>query len=225
MSAQLYWNQIKSQVTGFYEKNKKSTQLIGGGIIAVIALSVFWTSYWHPKREKEAAVKIAKLHHYFETDSFLVVLNGIKGKNMATAPEIADDYWLTQKGKEAALMAGLSYLATEKWEKAIKYLDKTNPKDLILGPSIIAAKATCYAELGKLEKAAGLYESAAEKGKNEFTAQYYKKAGIHFELANEYKSALRCFEKIKTHYSQTPEASDIDKYIYRVKGLLGELNN
>ncbi|MBS3914585.1 MAG: hypothetical protein KG003_08800 [Bacteroidetes bacterium] len=199
--------------------------IAGISVAVVVGLILTWSLYWHPKREHESAAKIAKLHHYFETDSFSIVVNGIKGKKMATAPQIADDYGFTEKGREAALMAGLSYMHLAKWDKAIKYLDKAKADDIILGPSIYAAKGTCYAEMDKTEKAAEAYEKAAKMGDNDFTAEYYKKAGMHYEKAKEYKAALRCYQEIKSRFGKTEVASDIDKYIYKVKGLLGELNN
>jgi tetratricopeptide (TPR) repeat protein len=225
MSEQNIFNRYADKIRNFYSGNKKIVNIVGGSVILVIGLIAFWTLYWHPKREHAAAAKLAKIQHYFDTDSLNIVLNGIKGKKLTTAPEIADSYGFTKKGKEAALMAGVAYLQTGKYEKALKYLDKADANDLLLGPSIAAAKAGCYAELGKIEKAAETYEKAADWGNNEFTALFLKKAGIQFELAKDYKSAIRCWEKLRSHYSKTPEASDVEKYIYRAKAYLGELNN
>ncbi|MCC7299169.1 MAG: tetratricopeptide repeat protein [Bacteroidia bacterium] len=225
MSTDNFLNQTGKSIKDFYTKYRKVVNIAAISIVAIAGLIAFLSIYWMPQREKAAATKLSKLHHYFETDSFAVVVNGIKGKKMATAPEIADDYSFTKKGKEAALMAGLSYMHLSKWEKAEKYLSKANSKDLILGPSILAAKATCYSEMNKPDKAAAAFEKAGDMGKNDFTVQYYKKAGIHYEKAGELKKALRCYEIIKSEYSKTEVGSDIDKYIYKVKGLLGELNN
>lgn len=225
MSTENFWNQLVSRVKGFYQSNRKLINVAGIGIVVIAGLIAFISIYWMPQREQAASQKLAKLHHYFETDSFAVVVNGIKGKKMATAPQIADDYSFTKKGKEAALMAGLSYLQLGKWENAEKYLNKADADDLLLGPSILAAKATCYSELGKTEKAASTYEKAGEMGKNDYTAQYFKKAGMHYEKAGKLKDALRCYQIIKDQYSSTEIGSDIEKYIYKVKGLLGELNN
>ncbi len=225
MSTENIFNRISSEVGNYYTNNKKNTNIIGGTLLLLGGLIAFWTLYWHPKRENDAALKLAKLHHYFDSDSFNIVVNGIKGKKIATAPNIADSYGFTKKGKEAALMAGLSFMHTGKFEKAIKYLDKSDANDLLLAPAIISAKAACYAELGKPDKAAKQYEKAAELGNNDYTSQFLKKAGIQYELAKDYKSAIRCWEKLRQSFGKSPEASDIEKYIYRAKGLLGELNN
>lgn len=224
MSAPFNWTNFVMQFKAFYAVNRKALNIAVIAVVGVTAISLTLKLWWLPKREKEAGAKLAKLHHYFQKDSFEVVLKGIKGKKMATAPQIADQYWLTEKGKEAALMAGEAYLQTGKFDKALDYLDKADADDIFLAPAILNAKASCYAELGKIEKAAKLYEEAGDLGKNDFCAQFYKNAGAHYELAKEYKDALRCYEKIKKQHSTTPEAGDIDKYIYRVKGLLGELN-
>lgn len=225
MSAENIWNQITERLKNYYANHRKTANIIGGGVLLILALIAFVGLYWQPKREAAAATKLAKLHHYFETDSFAVIVNGIKGKKMATAPEIADGYPFTSKGREAGLMAGLSYLHLGKWEKALKYLKKAGANDMILGPSILAAQATCYSELGEYKQAAKAYEKAADWGENDYTAQYYKKAGIQFEKAGDLKSALRCYEIVKSDYHKAEIASDIEKYIYKVKGMLGELNN
>lgn len=225
MSSGNFWIQYTQSIRNWYANNKKIANIAGIVLVVAAGLSLFWSLYYHPKREHEAAAKLAKLHHYFDSDSFNVVLYGIKGKKLTTAPEIADKYPFTKKGKEAALMAGCSFLQTGKFEKALKYFDKVDANDIILGPATVAAKAACYAELGKPDKAAATYEKAALLGKNEYTSQFLKKAGIQFELAKDYKSALRCYEKLKSEFSSTSDGSDIDKYIYRTKGLLGELNN
>lgn len=224
MSDQFNWSIIKGQISAFYGENKKAMNIAGISVIAVLALSLGWTKYWLPSREKAAGEQLARLQHYFGVDSFEVVLKGIKGKKMATAPQIADKYFGTNKGREAALMAAEAYLQTGKFEKALEYFDKVSPDDHLLSSAVLFGKGTCYAELGKIEKAASYYEKAAKTADNEYAAQFYKEAGKHYELANELKSALRCYEEIKSKYSTTPEGSDIDKYITKVKALLGEYN-
>lgn len=214
----------RASLNAFYSGNKKVVTQSGITILSVVSITLFWSLYWHPHRESEAAAKLAPLHHYFEKDSFGVVLKGIKGKKMMTAPEIADSYFLTDKGKEAAMMAGIAYMKEGNFEKAIPYLDKAKPEDQFLSAAILNAKASCYAELGKLEKAAEIFVEAGKKSKSDFSAQFWKSAGIHYEQAEIYGDALECFEKIKYEYSESPEAEDIDKYIYKVKALQGDFN-
>ncbi len=229
-SAKFSFSAIKVAIAAFYSNNKKVLNIVVPVLILIIGAAVFWTTYWLPKAESEAGAKLARLQHYFAKDSFEVVLRGIKGKKMATAPQIADSYGYTKKGKEAALMAAIAYLQTGKHEKALKYFDKTAAGDKILGPTILAGKASCYSEMGKNEKAASLYEDAGDLGKNDYTVQFYFYAGNLFELSKEYKSAVRCYEKIKSQVGNRPtgireiDNNEIDKYISKAKGLAGELN-
>lgn len=215
---------IQSSIKAYYEANTKRVQIIGLAAIAVIGASVYWFQFYMPSQEKEAEVKFAKLWHYFKTDSLDVVLKGDKANKIMSAVEIANKYGMTTKGKEASLMAGLAYLKKGEFQKALDYLNNFNGGDAILGPSTIAAKAACYSGLGELSKAADLYEKAAKLGDNEYTSTYYQKAAIHYELTKDYSSALSCYETLESKYSSTREGQEAEKYIYRLKGLMGELN-
>lgn len=215
---------IQTSIKAYYETNKKRVQQVGIAAIAVIGVAVYWFQFYMPSQEKEAEVKFAKLWHYFKSDSLDVVLKGDKANKIMSAVEIADKYGMTSKGKEASLMAGLSYLKKGEYRKALDYLDNFNGGDVILGPSTIAAKAACYSGLGELSKAADLYEKAAKLGENEYTSVYYQKAAVHYELTKDYSSALSCYETLESKYSATREGQEAEKYIYRLKGLMGELN-
>ena len=150
---------------------------------------------------------------YGDTDSIMIFWG--KGTEVKDA---------ALKGKEAALVAGLSYLKKAEYKKGLDYLDKFSANDALLGPSIIAAKAACKSGLGELEKAASLYEKAARLGDNEYTSIYFQKAGVHYELSKNYSAALACYEELDNKYGTTREGQDAEKYIYRLKGLMGELN-
>lgn len=198
------------------------------GIVVVIAM-VVWGLYWFPKRSYEAAKMKAHLHYFFENDSMSVVLKGYKeGKvKVMGAPEIAKKYWMTKAGKEAAIMAGLAYMKTGKWQEAIDFLDKTNVREPLLGSVLMGAKAGCYAELKKYEKAADLYLKAAEFGDNELSDKFYLYSGMHYELAKDYKSAANAYELGKANASDNAsqyeqEMGSIDKYIAKAKALLGK---
>lgn len=215
---------IKTGITSYYEANQKRVQMIGFAAIAVVGGAIYWTQFYMPSQEKEAEVKFAKLWHYFKSDSLDVVLKGDKANKIMSAVEIADKYSMTAKGKEASLMAGLSFLKKGEYKKALDHLDNFSGGDAILGPSVIAAKAACYSGLGELSKAADFYEKAAKLGENDYTSAYYQKAAVHYELTKDYSSALSCYETLESKYSATREGQEAEKYIYRLKGLMGELN-
>lgn len=224
MNVQEIWNQKRASISNYYSQNTKKVNYIAIGVLAIIGLGIYYINFYKPSQEKAASEKLAKLHYYFKNDSMQVVLNGFKPLKVVSAPSIADDYSSTRAGKEAALMAGIAYLKTGKFKNALEYLDKTAAKDELLSAAVISLKASCKSEMGNLNDAADLFEQAAAMADNEFAATYLKKAGIHHELNKDYKSALKCYETIQKKYSATPEGSDIEKYIFKMKAQLGELN-
>jgi tetratricopeptide (TPR) repeat protein len=224
MNVQEIWQQKRQSISDYYSQNSKKVNYILIGFLAVIGLGIYWTSFYKPAQEKAAAEKLAKLHYYFKNDSMNVVLKGFKPFKVVSAPSIADDYSSTRAGKEAALMAGIAYIKTAKFKEALEYLDKTSAKDDLLSASVIALKGSCKSEMGNLGDAASLFEQAAAVSENEFAAMYLKKAGIHHELNKDYSAALKCYETIQKKYSTTPEGSDIEKYVFKMKAQLGEFN-
>jgi len=219
---------LRQRLTDFYSNNKKTVQIVAGSLVVIVGGSYYWYGIHMPQQESQAAEKLAKLEYYFMNDSTAMVLNGNKALKIESAPSIADSYSGTHKGSEAALMAGLTYLHTGEFQKALDYLDMADAGDAILAPQIISAQAACYSELNDYAKAASLYERAAKLGDNEFTARNYVKAAQHYTLNKDYKEALRCWETLKQDYPLSQEmgqeVQNADMYIQHLKGLLGDLN-
>ncbi len=218
---------LLQSVSSFYQENKNRVLYIGGGILAIAAGIIAWNYYYIPQQEEAASEKFAKISHFFTTDSMDIVLKGDKKRKITSAVEIADDYSFTKKGKEAALMAGLAYLNKGQTEKALEYLNKFEAEDSYLYPSVIAAKATCYSDQGDYKKAAGLYEKAAKEANSEASASFYVRAAQHYEKAEDLKSALECYEVVVKKYSTAEDGKyfqNAEINIYRLKGLMGDLN-
>ena len=75
-----------------------------------------------------------------------------------------------------------------------------------------------YSELKDYSKAVTYYKKAADKSKNSFTTPLFlKKLGLVYEEQKEYKSAEDAYQKIKSDYSDSFEASVIDSYIARAQ--------
>jgi len=219
---------LRQSAGAFYNQNKKTVQMVGAAIVIIAGGSYYWYGVHMPAQESKAAEKLAKLEYYFMNDSTQMVLNGNKALKIASAPSIADEFGGTKKGSEAALMAGLTYLHTGEFQKALDYLEMARMGDAVLGPQVLAAQAACYSELNDMGKAAKMYERAAKLGDNEFTARNYVKAAQHYTLNKDYKAALRCWQVLKDEYPLSQElgqdVQNADMYINQLKGLLGELN-
>lgn len=206
-------------VKKFYDKNKKPIVYIGGAIIGLLVLYVAYTFLYLNPRNSEASNEIWKVQQAFEKDSFELVLKGRTGKNeMKSAIDIADEYSGTDQANLACFYAGVAYLRTGKYAKAIEYLEKFSSSDDVIGPTAKGLLADAYVEQGNLEKGASLYEKAAAMSINEYsTPKYLKKAADIYLYQKEYKKAQSLYEKIKKDFEKSTIARDMDKYIELAK--------
>jgi len=211
----------------FYEQNKKAVTYGGGGLLAIIVLFSAYTFYWLPGQEKEAQNEAFFAQNFFERDSFNLALNG--GINVQTADgpktmmgfrDIADSYSATKTGNVANYSAGICLLRLGKFEEAIEYLEKFDGSDEMLAPVATGALGDANMELNKIDVAIKYYLKAADKSTNSFTTPIYlKKAAFAYEQNANYSEALAAYERLKSEYSKSTEARDVDKYIARVKTL------
>jgi len=218
---------IVQNLKSYYEENRKKVNYISIGAISIVALFIGWNFYYLPQQEATAAEKFRKIHSFFAKDSFDIVIKGDKKRKITSAVEIADKYGFTVKGNEAALVAGLAYLNKGDYDNALDYLNQFEAKDRALNPPVISAKATCYSEKGDYKKAAGLFERAAKECDNDLSANYYVRAAQHYEKAEKFSDALECYETIIKKYSTAEDGRYVqtaELNIYRLKGLMGELN-
>jgi tetratricopeptide (TPR) repeat protein len=209
----------------FYEEHKNIINYGGGGLLVVIALFCAYTFYWLPGKEKEAANEMFWAQSYFERDSFKIALNG--GVQVRTADgdkammgfeQVADEYGITKAGTVAHYYAGICYLRTGQFEKAIEQLQQYNGDDEMISSIAIGAIGDAHMELNKIDEAVKYYLKAAENKNNGFTTPLFlKKAGFAYELQNNFAEALNLYERIKKEYSRSTEAREIDKNIAKVK--------
>jgi tetratricopeptide (TPR) repeat protein len=202
-----------SSTEHFIERNQRilSYALLG----LVLLVSGYWLTkkYYYFPQEEKAEVAIFRAQIYFEKDSFKLALNG-DGMNLGFV-EIARKYSSTKAGNLANYYAGISYLNSGNFQKAIDYLEDFSTEDNLVEAVSIGAIGDAYLELGNKDKAANYYEKAA-KNDNEFTAPTYLfKLGLLQEDMGKTKDALENYQIIKTKYKKSAEYTLIDKYITR----------
>ena len=209
-----------TQSEQFIEKNQKLIIRIVCGVIVVLALFFVYKNYIYEPKVKEAANQIYTAQRYFEADSFNLALNG--DGNALGFLDIASMYSSTPSGKLANLYCGLCYLKLGENENAVKYLEKFSSGDALLNNMAIANTGDAYMDLGEYSKAAKMYRKAAASDVNPLTTPYFMyKEGIALMQAEDYKGAVKAFEKIQIEY---PEYADnlqvqIEKYISKAKSL------
>lgn len=193
------------------------TKLIGAvAVIASIIIIIFgYNSLIKAPRENSALEQMATAERYFEIDSFNIALNG-DGINFGFN-QIIDEYGSTKAARLAHFYAGYCNLNLGNFEEAISQLEDFNAKDEILQARAYCGIGDAYTEMGQYDKAVSYFMKAANYRENDFSATYLMKAGLIYEQLEKYADAQKVYEKVKSHYSNTVEAQEIDKYIERTK--------
>jgi len=165
-------------------------------------------------KEKEAQSAMFQAQNWFEKDSFAVALSG-QGEAMGFE-QIAENYGLTKAGNLAHYYAGVCCMKTGKFDAAVEHLESFSSDNALVGPIAAGLLGDAYVENGNLDKAGSQYMKAGNLNKNKITSPiFFKKAGMVFEETKEFKKAVDAYEKIKFDFTESQEASDIDKYITR----------
>lgn len=200
----------------FIEKNQKMLVNVILVLIVIIGIYFSYNRFVVEPKVKEASSQIFGAQNYFEKDSFNLALQG--DGNVLGFLEISDKYGSTPAGNLANYYAGLSYLYTGEYENAIKYLKKFSSDDLLLSNLAVANIGDAYMQMGDYKKAAEFYKKAAASKANEFsTPMFLMKNALALEKAEDYKGALKVYEKIDQEYPSSPEAREIEKYIERAQ--------
>lgn len=194
------------------------------GFVAVVALVtvgyLLYGKFVIEPKEDEAVNEMFQAQQYYQkavdgvaSDSlFTLSLKGGEGKYGFL--DIADKYSGTNAANLAHYYAGMAYLNTKKFKEAIAELDKFKSDDKMLNSIAKGAIGDAFAQINQLDQALNYYVKAIESSKNELTTPHYLfKAGQVALALNKKDKALQYFTDIKTNYSTTPEASNIEALI------------
>jgi len=198
----------------FFQKNAR---LIYGCVAAVLLIALAILAYnrfiLQPQKEKAQAA-MYQAEQKFAAGDFELALAG--DDNVMGFEEIIDTYG-ARGGKSVYLYAGACALQTGDFDKALQYFKKYNGEEKILLSRAQAGMGDAYVGLEDYKNALAAYEKAAATVDDMFAAGYLLKAGQVAEELGDRDKALACYNRIKDQYPQSPEASDIDKYITRIE--------
>lgn len=215
-----------SKSEDFLLKNKKTILYAVIALIVIIAGIILYNNFVKAPREAEASTALAKGQTMFANQQFAQALNG-DSTGYAGFVKIASDYSSTPAGNLANLYAGLCYANLDKWEDAVKFLDKYSPaNDEMVSPAAIAALGNAYAHVKQLDKAVDALKKAAKMAdsqaldntNNSLSPTFLIQAATILESQNKKDEALKIYQDIKKKYVNSAVSQEIDKYIERALG-------
>ena len=213
-----------NQKEAVFMKHKKAISAAIVVVILIIAGVLSYETYISGPREQEASTALAKGQDYFANQQFELALKG-DSTGYKGFLNIASDYSSTDAGNLANLYAGLCYANLDKWNDAVKYLEKYSAADdEMVSPAATAALGNAYAHVKQLDKAveylkkaASMADSEAEgNANNSLSPTFLIQAGEILESQNKKDEALKIYQDIKKKYVNSPVYGEIDKYIERV---------
>ena len=208
-----------SRTEHFIEENQNPILIVIGILVVVILAYLGFNQFYLKPQEVKAQEQVYMAEKYFEMDSLNLALNG-DGLYPGFL-DIMDDYKWTKTANLANYYTGIIYMKKGEFETAIGYLEDFDGDDEMVQPMAIGAIGDCYMELGDPEKAAGYYIEAANYSINDITSPtFLMKAGWTYEINGDYIKAADAYKKIKTEFSKSQEARDIDKFIAHAEGMI-----
>ncbi|MCH5309871.1 MAG: tetratricopeptide repeat protein [Prevotella sp.] len=201
----------------FFLKYKKAIIAAVVALVVIIVGVVLYKTYVSEPKEQKASTAIAKAQDLFAANEFQKALDGdslgVKG-----FVKLADEFSGTDAGNLANLYAGLCYAKLDKWEDAVKYLEKFDgADDQMVSPAALGALGNAYAHLNQLDKAVSQLKKAAEKAdNNSLSPTFLIQAGEILESQGKADEALKLYKQVKEKYYNSMQYQTIDKYIERV---------
>ncbi|RNC84866.1 MAG: hypothetical protein ED556_09790 [Winogradskyella sp.] len=198
------------------------------GVVALVVLAIMgYNRFIAEPNAKEAMNEMAKAQSYFDealtataSDSlYTLALEGGEGKYGML--DIIEEYGSTPAGNLANYYAGMAYLNMKKYDDAIKYLSDFSSKDIMLSAISKGGIGDAFVQLNQLEEGLEYYEKAIAANANDFTTPLYlMKAAIVAMSLDENQKALDYLNRIKSEYSESNEAKDVDVLIGKASASL-----
>ena len=208
-----------SKAERFLDEKKQPVGIAVGVIILLILGVFYYFNMYLPPLQKNASEDVYQAQKAFATDSFELAMYG--NSEFIGFEEVIATYGSTEIGNTSKYYMAVSLMHTGAYEDAIDYFKSYSPADHITRALKEGGIGDCLAQLDAYEDAITAYEKAANAYVNDFsTPIYLKKAGIISEEINDYKSAVKFYERISSQYPNSQEGRDIEKYLAHAKSYV-----
>ena len=203
---------VIGNVEAYIEKNKKNIIIIAGAVI-VVALGIWdYFGLYAGPRQQQAAEEMFAAEQWYAQGEYEKALEG--NEAFPGFLSVIDQYGGTKAANLAKYYAGVCELNLGKYDEAIDHLKSYKGRDTFTGAEAAMLVGDAYAEQENFAEAASWYEKSAHQSDNFVTAPTALfKAGIAYIALDNMKDAKRCFSTIKDKYNESPEWSEVDKYI------------
>ena len=188
-------------------------------LIVLVVIIGGWFAYKNyvvAPKEQEAQNAMWKAEQYFRKDSLNLALNGDKFNRGFLY--IINNYGSTKAGNLAKYYAGICYLRTGNFNKAVENLKdfKTSAKQIQM--MAYGALGDAYSELNKNDDAINFYKKASAEFTDDITmsSEYLFRAALKLETLGKNNEALDLYKELKEKYPNTEKGFAADKYIYRL---------
>ena len=198
------------------------------GVVAVVILAYMgYNKFIAEPNAKDAMNEMSKAQSYFDEainatdkDSLLTLsLEGGEGKYGML--DIIEEYGSTPAGNLANYYAGMAYLNMSKYDEAIKHLSNFSSDDLMLSAISKGGIGDAFVQLNQSKDGLEYYEKAIKVNANDYTTPLYlKKAAIVAMDLGENQKAFDYLNRVKTEFSKSNEAKDIDVLIGKASASL-----
>lgn len=197
-------------------------------LVAVVVLGYLGYNKFVAEPQNELAMNdMYKAQSYFEqalagveSDSlYALSLNGGEGKYGML--DIIENYSGTDAANLASYYAGMAYLNTKDYKNAIEYLSDFSSEDKMLAPIAKGAIGDAFVQLDQASDALSYYEKAIALSTNGYTTPLYLlKAGELALNSGDASKALKYFNRIKTEFSASTEATNIETFIGKAEASM-----
>ncbi len=200
----------------FWAQYQKPVVTILVVAVAIIGGWFAYKNYVVAPKEEEAQNAMWKAEQYFRADSLNLALNGDKYNRGFVY--IIDNYGSTKAGNLARYYAGVSYLRTGNFNKAVDNLKDFSTPAQQIQMMAYGALGDAYSELNKNDDAVAYYKKAAEEFTSDenMSSEYLFRAALKLETLGKNSDALDLYKQLKEKYPNTQRGFSADKYIYRL---------
>lgn len=203
---------IITKTEQYIEKNKKIIIIVACAIVVVILGIWAYRSWVAQPREVRASEDMFAAEQWFNEGDFEKALNGTD--DYMGFAEVIDEYGCTKAGNLAKYYAGICQLNLGKYDEAIDLLESYKGKDIFTPAESLMLIGDAYAEKENPAEAARYYEKAAKASDNFIVApSALWKAGMMYLQLDKKEDAIKAFQRIKDNYPESPEWTEVDKYI------------